>query len=238
MKIGVKTYDNKKFLDYFKDKCDFFEIMAIEGNDYDFLTSFNKELVIHAQHRRFGINNADSNIMKKNISSIDFARKIADKLDSKKIILHPGELTNEFCSKKNSIELIKSLDDKRILIENIPIENNFKRLCENPEETKEYLKKTNKRLCLDINHALTSAIMSDMDPIKFIKEFLKLKPRHFHIGGQNIKQKIDHICFSDSDFDLKEIIDILPDNAELTLETETDIKKTEEDIKIIKKLIR
>ncbi len=59
MKIGVKTYDNPLFLKEFVDKVDFFEVMAIEGKDYSFLKSFNKPVVVHAQHDSFGINNAD-----------------------------------------------------------------------------------------------------------------------------------------------------------------------------------
>ena len=37
MKLGVKTFFSEEFLDAFADKADFFEIMAVEKNDYDFL---------------------------------------------------------------------------------------------------------------------------------------------------------------------------------------------------------
>ncbi|MDP1759954.1 MAG: hypothetical protein Q8L01_00585 [Candidatus Woesebacteria bacterium] len=65
MKIGIKTFDNPFFLESLKEKADFIEIMAIEGNNYDFLKKFSLPIVIHAQHENFGINNADKTKYKK-----------------------------------------------------------------------------------------------------------------------------------------------------------------------------
>lgn len=239
MKIGVKTYYEKKFLEHFKDSADFFEIMAIEKYDYDFLKKFNKEFVIHAQHGFFGINNADKKIYEKNLSSINYAIKLADMTNSKKIIVHPGDLSNEFSSIDNAIEFFNNINDKRILIENMTGNKNYKRLCETPDEIKEFIKKTKTGLCLDFNHAILKAFSIKTDYMDFIKDFLKLKPKHYHIGGQSISKDKDHICLRDSDFDfLNKIMKIIPKDAEISLETETDIKKIEDDLKIIKNLIR
>ncbi|MBR9705338.1 hypothetical protein GOV12_08040 [Candidatus Pacearchaeota archaeon] len=92
MKIGVKTYNNKEFLKHFENQVDFFEIMAIRTNNYDFVTELNKPIVIHAEHRLFGVNFADSKLIKANLDSINFAKKIADLSNSNKIIVHPGDL--------------------------------------------------------------------------------------------------------------------------------------------------
>ena len=128
MKIGVKTFDNRNFLKPFENQVDFFEIMAIETNKYDFLKEFKLPMVIHSQHGVFGVNSADKTKEERNLKSINFARKIADKVNSKKIILHPGELEDENCSKEQAIKFIKTLDDKRIIIENVTQESEVKRL--------------------------------------------------------------------------------------------------------------
>ena len=40
MKIGVKTFDYIREFEYFKDKADFIEIMAVEGRDYSKFKDF------------------------------------------------------------------------------------------------------------------------------------------------------------------------------------------------------
>lgn len=244
MKIGVKTFNNRDFLKQFEDRADFFEVMAIETNNYDFLKEFKLPIVIHSPHGRFGINPADKTKIEKNLSSIDFSRKIADQTNAKKIIYHPGDLENENCSIEQAVSFVKSLDDKRIIIENIPVENKMKRLCQTPEETKEFLKATGKGFCFDINHAIWTAIAKKIDYLDFIKEFIKLKPKHYHIGGQIIKdnstmqEKKEHLALRDSDFNLKEILESIPKDAEITLETTTNIDKTMDDVNIMKEWVK
>ena len=242
MKIGVKTFDNRNFLKPFEKKVDFFEIMAVEGNDYKFLREFKLPIVIHSQHRKFDVNIADKSKLKRNLSSINFAIKIADLSNAKKIILHPGELDDKNCSEEQAISFIKNINDKRILIENVVIEG-VHRYGAKPEEIKNILKETGAGFIFDINHALGTAVKLNEDYIDFMKEFLKLKPKHYHFGGQIIKNmnlpyyEREHLSLAESDFDLKEVLSIIPKEAEITLETTTDIKKTEDDVRIMKKMI-
>lgn len=243
VKIGVKTFDSEEFLNNFKDKVDFFEIMAIEKNNYDFLRKFNLPIIIHSQHRSFGVNIADKTKIERNLKSINFAGKIADMTNAKKIILHPGDLDNENCRIETAIEFVKSLDDKRIIIENIPVDTKVKRLCQTPEETKEFLKASKAGFCFDINHAIMAAESLKIDYIDFLKEFLKLKPAHYHFGGQKInspslswKEK-EHLALKDSNFDLRETINLLPKNAEITLETTTDVDNTLDDVRRMKEML-
>lgn len=243
MKIGVKTFDDKNFLEPFKDKVDFFEIMAIEKNNYDFLKEFNLPVVIHSQHRSFGVNVADKTIVQRNLDSINFAIKIANQTNAKKIILHPGELDGKNSSIEQSIEFIKDIKDKRFIIENIPLEGSY-RFGAKPEEIRDILRKTKKGFCFDINHALATAVSLNQDYIKNIKEFIKLKPAHYHLGGQIIKNrslpqnKREHLELAKSDFDLREIIKLLPKDAEITLETTIDINKTLDDVRIMKEIMK
>lgn len=243
MKIGVKTFCNPDFLKKFEDKVDFFEIMAIETNNYDFLKELKLPIVIHSQHRLFGVNAADKTEQEKNLNSINFARKIADFTNARKIILHPGEIDDENCSIKQAISFVKNLNDKRIIIENVPRESELDKPCTTPEETREFLKATGEGFCFDINHAIWTAVVLKEDYIKFIKEFLKLKPVHYHFGGQKIRElnlpwyEREHLALKESDFDLKEVLKLIPKDAEITLETTTDIEKTMDDVRIMKEWI-
>ena len=240
MKIGVKTFDDLKFLQEFEGKVDFFEIMAIDNprrEIIEFLTKTKTPIIIHAQHRGFGVNNADKSKEEKNNQAIKTAIKLAEKVGAKKIITHPGELDNKNCSEEQSINFIRKINDKRVIIENLPYHNKT-RLCSTLEDTSKYLKETNSGLCFDINHAISAALELKEDYIEFVKKFIKLKPTHYHLGGQKIKGDITHLCFKDSDIDLKKVIEILPKDAEVTLEVTTDLEKTKDDLNTIKSLLK
>ena len=156
MKIGVKTYSSKELLDYFKDKADFFEIQAIQKNDYSFLKKYSIPIIIHAEHYANNkINPADKTRINQTLKAINFAIKLADDVNAKKIIFHPGMIKDANCSKEQAINFIKSLKDKRIILENLPAMQY--RLGKTPEEIKEFLQKTEKTFCFDISHAIVTA---------------------------------------------------------------------------------
>jgi sugar phosphate isomerase/epimerase len=242
MKLGAKTYDDKNFLKHFDSIADFFEVQAIQTKDYSFIKEFDKPIVIHAEHQVWGINNASEKHKEKNLKSIRFAQDLAKEVNAKKIIIHQGNIIDKNCSREQAVNLLNSIDDKRILIENLIPEK--KGLCTTPNETKRFLKEVNKGFILDINHAIESAIFLEEDYICFLRDFIRLNPAHYHIGGQSIIKKEGndfelraHLSFSDSNIDLKSIFEILPKDAEITLEVTTDIKKTEYDFNLLKKYI-
>ena len=110
--------------------------------------------------------------------------------------------------------------------------------CITPEETKEFLKKTGRNFCFDVNHCIESSIFLGENYLDFIKKFIKFNPTHFHLGGQKLtKPWEDHLSFKNSDMDFKDILKLYPKNAEITLEVETDIKKVEYDLKFIREII-
>lgn len=237
MKIGVKIFSEKDFALHFENKADFLEVMAIEGKDYSFLKDYNLPIVIHAQHEKFGFNAADRSIRDRNLKSINFAIKLANSLDAEKIIVHPGKLFDYNCSIQEAINFLKKLDE-RIIIENLP-ENGFGRhfLCTNAEETREFLEKVKKGFCLDINHAISSALYIKKDYLQDLKEYLSLEPAHYHLGGQKIEGDITHLALEEGDINLKEVLKLLPKDAEITLETKHDIAKTENDLKIMRAIL-
>ena len=236
MKFGVKTYDGEDFLDFFIDKCDFFEVQAVQTNDYNFLKKYKLPIVIHCEHEVFGINIADSSKKDLNLQAVHFAKVIADSVKAKKIIIHPGVLENENCSKENSINFLKECCDSRFCIENLPYsnyENKSIKLCSEPKEMQEFLDKTELGFCFDINHAIEYALELGLNYITVLKEFAKIKAVHYHLGGENMEKRESHFSFANSDLDLDLIFKILPKKAEITLEVENDKESVLRDLKVV-----
>lgn len=234
MKFGVKSYRYYPEFEYFKDKADFIELMAIEGEDYSKFKDFGLPVVIHTQHGGFGINNANSSNYAKNKRSLDFAIKIADELGAKKIIVHPGDLTDENCSMEAAVSFLKGFNDNRIIIENL---SHKVMLCTDPKNTREFLDKVGLGFCFDSNHAIEIAMHSKLKYLDVIREFLKLNPVHYHLGGQSYTGQT-HLAFEDSQINIREIVSILPKGAEITLETSNDLEKTKRDLEFIKNLVK
>lgn len=238
MKFGVKTYDDEKFLDFFEGKCDFFEVQAIRGNDYSFLKKYKTPIVIHCEHDVLGVNIANSSKYKFNLDAINFARKLADEINAKKIIIHPGNYEDKNCTTENTIKFLKKNYDSRFCVENVPYFSqkfNTKKIGATVEEMKKILAETKLGFCFDINHAIEYSIQEGLDYWKILKEFEKLNPTHYHIGGENLSSSASHLSLSKSDLDLDKIFGLVRKNAEFTLETEVGIESTINDLKIIQK---
>ncbi|MFH1710824.1 MAG: TIM barrel protein [Nanoarchaeota archaeon] len=235
MKIGIKIFRYVKGIEEFAKFVDFIEIMAIEGEDYNLFESLGIPIVIHAQHQRSGVNNSDKTKNEKNISSINFAIELADKLNARKIIVHPGEIRSEDCSRENSVLFIKNIKDRRILVENMPKEDY---LCCDAEETKKFLEETGKGFCFDVNHAIREELSLKKDYFEKIASFLELKPSHYHIGGQDSIGR-EHINFKYSEIDLKKIISLFPKDAEISIETsgDKDLEGLKEDVILLREVI-
>ncbi len=234
MKFGVKSYRYYPEFEYFKDKADFIEVMAIEGEDYSKFKDFGLPVVIHTQHGGFGINNANGANYEKNKKSLEFAIKLANELGAKKIIVHPGDLSGEDCSSENVLSLLKKFNDSRIIIENM---SHKIMLCTDPNNTFEFLKDVGLGFCFDLNHAIEIAQHSKLKYLDFLKEFLKLGPVHYHLGGQSYSGQT-HLAFEDSQINIKELVSILPKDAEITLETSNDLEKTKRDLEFIKNIVK
>jgi len=233
MKIGVKTYFDINFLKHFKDKVDFFEIQAIQKNDYSFLEKFSKPIIIHAEHQGWGINISNGNKKELNLRSINFARQVAGLVNAKKIIIHPSA-TNENGSINNVINFLKEIGDNRILVENL----SGNRIGSSPEDISKIIKEAKVGFCFDVNHAINYSLETKKDIFEVIKEFLKLKPKHFYVGGQRlISGKGLHLSLREFDWDWKDILSLYPRDAEITLETTTDTTKVDEDIILIRKIL-
>lgn len=234
IKLGVKTFDSRDFLRELESRADFFEIMTIQGKDYSFLRDFSKPIVIHAEHHRFGVNYADNVKCEKNLRSLEFALGLAREYNSGKVIVHAGRLENNNCSVAQAVSLIRSINDERILIENLP--QNF--VCSTPEQIQNFMSLAGCGFCFDINHAMQTALSNNLEPYEFIERFIKLNPKHYHIGGQKMNSLCTgHMSFRDSEIDMKKVMEIIPDGAEITLEVTNDAENTKYDVDFVRKFI-
>jgi sugar phosphate isomerase/epimerase len=119
------------------------------------------------------------------------------------------------------------------------VNNEIKAPCADPEEMKMYLEETSKGLIFDLAHAMISANYIGADRIEYIKKFLKLKPMHFHISGQDLKSLHDeHRALHECDIDWYEILRMFPKDAEVTMEVSQDVKKTAKDLSMIRNVVR
>lgn len=235
IKLGVKTFQDKKFLQELEGRADFFEIMAIKGKDYSFLREFSKPIVIHAEHQRFGVNYADNAKCEKNLQSLEFALGVAREYNSQKVIVHAGRLENDGCSIAQAVSLIRSINDERVLIENLP-QNYF---CSTPEDIRRFISLSGCSFCFDINHAIQTALSNNLEPYGFIERFIELNPRHYHLGGQKMNSScIGHKSFRDSEMDMEKIMKIIPDRAEITLEVTTDVENTKYDVDFVRRFTK
>jgi deoxyribonuclease-4 len=237
MKFGVKTYYDESFLDKFVDKSDFFEVQAIRGNDYSFLKKYSKEIFLHCEHCSFGVNIADSSKMKDNLEAVNFAKELADEINAKKIVIHPGHFENESCSIENTLNFLRENCDSRFMIENMPgfgFNDKSQRIGCTPEEMKFLIEETGLGFCFDINHAIEYSLSEGVDYWKVIGEFERMDPVHYHLSGEKIPEGISHIGFRNSNLDLKKFFSIIRDSAEITLEVGLDPKEVEYDLDVVR----
>ena len=86
-----------------------------------------------------------------------------------------------------------------------------------------------------------SANAQKIDPFFYIKEFLKLKPKMFHISDGDMNGVYDeHQNIGKSSFDLKRILSLIPKDSVISVETnknfENSLKDFEQDVASLKRL--
>lgn len=229
MKLGLKLFSvNENYLKeavkLFEQKVyDFIELYVIPGsieNCINFWKPLNIPFIIHAPHFRNGVNLAKTEQIEENLKKAQEAQRFADELNAKYIIFHPG-IAGDI---KETARQLNIINDSRILIENKPHFTilNDGSVCNgnSPEEIKFVLENTNAGFCLDIGHCFCSANAKDIQPFEYLKQFLELKPVLFHLVDNDFSSSIDkHWHFGEGNFDVEKILNILPKDAKITLET-------------------
>lgn len=242
IKFGLKLWSNqedllKAAIDLIENKVfDYIELSVVPNTNID---SFTCDLlyVIHAPHEKFGVNIGDPEKKEYNQSMINESINWADKLNARNIILH-----SEYGSMNAAKRLLEEVDDKRILIENMPKVglDDEKMIGYTPEQIKELMGKRF-GLCLDLNHAIKAAVSLRRPYKEFIEEFLKLKPKMFHISdGRLNKEKDEHLSIGEGDYDFEFLMSCVKEakSKYVTMETpRTKLNSFDEDLKNLERLM-
>jgi len=213
IKYGIKLWTNNKGLFrkainlYKEKKFDFIELYnnSSHAHDYKALAKLkNAPVTIHNTNNQ-GFHKFI--IKKKQLSVWNKTVELADFFNSPYIIVHPGQ-NHTF---KTFRENLKKINDKRILIENMPGLDIFGQPMYGQKINE--LKKINKtnNICFDFEKAIKAACYQNINYKKFIRDCItELNPFYFHISGGDKNNPVDeHKNLWESNFDFKWIKNIL-----------------------------
>ena len=242
IKFGLKLWSiNSDMLKEAKEliKNDIFhyiELMPIPGTEVTPFLDVDLPYVIHITTERHGVIIADKKKEEFNRSIINNCIEWADKLNAKYIILHPG-----FGLIDNAIEFLETIEDRRIVIENMPkVGLNGESMIGYTPEQIENLRGDKFGLCLDLNHAIKAAVSLKRPYKEFIEQFIELKPKLFHISdGKMNNEKDKHLNIGEGDYDFEFLMTCVKEakSKYVTLETPRLNQETlEADIKNINAL--
>ena len=244
IKIGLKLWSiNSNMLKEAKKLVEnnifqYIEVMFIPDTEVTPFLDVNVPYIVHITTEKYGVNIADKEKKEFNLKTINNCTEWADKLNAKYLIFHPG-----FGLIDTAIEFLSDINDKRILIENMPKVglNNEKMIGYTPEQIKKLMGRKFS-LCLDLNHAIKAAVGLNEQYKESIEELLKLNPKMFHISdGRLDNEKDEHLGIGEGDYDFEFLMRCVK-KSELkyvTLETpRTKLNSFDEDLKNLEKLVR
>jgi deoxyribonuclease-4 len=218
-----------------KDVFQYVELMPIPGTDIRPFLEADVPYFIHATTETYEVNIADQSKQGLNMEALGVCREWADKLEAKYLILHPG-----YGSINDAAEFLDRIRDERILIENMPkIGINNEKMVGYTVEQVSKLMNNRVGLCLDFGHAIKAATSLKKDYRESIREFLKLKPRMFHVSDGKLKdEKDDHLQIGEGEYDFDFLISCIKENESkyVTLETPRILASLVEDCKNLEEL--
>lgn len=225
--------------------CDYLELFVVPGTTPEHIRSwaelkgeFGLAIGLHAPHYLKGLNLSLRQCLENNLKMAEEVKKVAEALDPQYTIYHPGVGGDE---KETAYELNK-IKDKRTLIENKPyyaIGENTICVGHSPEGIKSIMEGAGVGFCLDFGHAICAANALHEDKMAFLKRFLALRPRLFHLTDGDYQAVRDqHKHFGEGDYDLKMILRLIPPQSMVTIETDKNypdkLDDFARDIKVIK----
>jgi len=229
---------------------DYLELFIVPGTTegqlrlwIDLKDKYGIKYVAHAPHSMSGLNLAKRECLDGNLKLAKEALTAADRLGAEIVIFHPGIGGKD----EEAVSQIKKFFDSRIVVENKPYYplTGKDSICNgnSPESIKYIMENTGAGFCLDIGHAICSANAQNKDRNAYLRLFMELKPKMFHISdGDNESVFDSHVHIGSGSYDLKSALAELPANSLVTIETEkdsrTDLKDFVGDLKKLKELAR
>jgi deoxyribonuclease-4 len=247
--IGLKLYSTdvtliQDALRLEKNTFNFIELYIIPGS-YEKTINAWKSLdipyVIHAPHSLHSVNLAQEEKWQSNLRHFNEARRFADKLVSKTIIVHGGN--NGYISE--TIRQIRLLSEPRIALENKPKVGLQNELCIGwcPTEFYEVFNTgVLDSMVLDFAHAAYAANSLKVDEMELIRGFMAFNPKVFHLSDGDASSERDiHLNLGKGSLNLVEILPFVPQNGLLTIETPRDgnkgLKDFFNDVHFLRKLL-
>jgi len=220
MKFGLKLWSiNTDLIDQavhlIDEKVfDYIELMVIPDSEIKpFL--IDVPYIIHIPHEKFGVNIGDPAAKEYSLQKINESIIWADKLNTKHLILHAG-----YGSMQHATDLLRGLSDSRLLIENMTKVGlaGEAMIGYSPAQIEELL------LCLDFGHAVKAAVSFGVDYKEYVKGFMGLEPRVFHVSDGTLSgERDEHMGIGDGEYDfgfIWESMNLSPNVAKYcTLET-------------------
>jgi deoxyribonuclease-4 len=175
--------------------------------------------IIHGPHTAHNVNIANSELRKSNMKAYREVKNFCKSLKSSYIIVHGGSDG----TLEETIYQLAMIRDDRIRLENKPkvgINGEVCRGC-SPEEFDQIFEAgVLQGIVLDLGHAIYYAAHCGVDYRNIIEQFMKYSPSVFHLSDGIYFSHTDvHLNIRKGEFNLKELLNYIPENAMLTLET-------------------
>jgi sugar phosphate isomerase/epimerase/RimJ/RimL family protein N-acetyltransferase len=202
----------------------YIELFAAPGsfnNTIEYWKQFQIPIIIHAPHSFAGMNISLFEERENNKKKLQETFQFADALKSETIIFHSG-VNGKI---EETINQLRPFVDSRCVIENKPMKglNGEKCLGSTPEEIKYISDELKMGFCLDFGHAICAANSMKKEPLEFIKKFLALNPRMYHLTDGDYSGEYDsHLHYGNGTFPVKELLKIVPNEAQVTNEAKHD----------------
>ncbi len=201
---------------------DYVELFCVPGTVMDTAPQWSATgipFIVHAPHSLSGLNFSQKGMAAQNRELAEEAFKMADILAADTVIFHPGTDGNL----EETISQVQKNYDPRMVIENKPYSGLDGSICigSTPEEISSISKVLNIPFCLDFGHAVASANSHKIDPLEFIKQFILLSPKMYHLTDGEYSSELDHHkMYGTGDFPMREFLKLIPDNSKVSNEAE------------------
>ena len=224
MKFGLKLWSiNTDLIDQavhlIDEKVfDYIELMVIPGSDIKpFL--IDVPYIIHIPHEKFGVNIGDPAAKEYSLQKINESIAWADRLNAKHVILHAGH-----GSMQHATDLLHEVSDSRLLIENMPKVGlgGEAMLGYLPAQIEELIGDCDMGLCLDFGHAVKAAVSLKVDYKEYVKGFMRLEPRVFHVSDGTLSgERDEHLGIGEGEYDLGFLMGCVEGNRSKIVTMET-----------------
>jgi len=200
MQIGIKVgyTDECRIVRGIEEYCSHVELFLDDGADIDVVRRWNDvkvPRVIHVSYYTLDLGMAQE----ANFQILDHALYCADACAAEYVVFHAGNGDNM----RVAVEQLSRYHDERLLVETMPLINKTggRELGSTYEELRQFTDYVG--LCLDVSHAVCSAISQGISQWNFLERLRSLSPTMLHFTDGWWGQAIDaHLPYGDGNYPL------------------------------------